>query len=59
MDAKGLVYPSRAAALNAGVSLKDTQLVKVRTIGNGPFKGRKYLVNTDGSLGRRVKEHTK
>lgn len=30
-------------------------MVLVRRIGNGPFKGRIYLVNRDGSLGRRVR----
>ena len=32
------------------------ETVTVKTIRNGPFKGRHYLVNPDGSLGRRVRK---
>jgi len=52
----GRVYPSREAALAAGEDPTQIGQVKVTTIKNGPYKGRKYLTYPDGRLGRRVKE---
>lgn len=47
-------YPSLDAALDAGVPKDRVEQVDVVTIHSGPFKGRQYLKNEDGSLGRRV-----
>lgn len=48
------IYPSRESATNAGVPDEHIEQVDVMTITSGPFKGRRYLKNADGSLGRRV-----
>lgn len=48
------IYPSLNEALDAGVPKQHLEQVEVITIQNGPFKGRQYLRNDDGSLGRRV-----
>lgn len=48
-----VMFTSRLAALRAGAT--STAAVTVRTIPSGPFKGRTYVVNPDGTLGRRVR----
>lgn len=52
-DRTGELYPTREAAIEAGVP--EHEIRQIRRIENGPFKGRAYYVNQDGSLGARVK----
>ena len=55
MDTRNFeIHPSLEAALDAGVPKQHLEQVDVVTIQSGPFKGRQYLRNLDGSLGRRV-----
>lgn len=55
MDTRnGNLYDSRLAALADDVPNEAIEQVEVITIQAGPFKGRTYVKNPDGSLGRRV-----
>lgn len=55
MDTRNFdIYPSLDEAKAAGVPDQHIEQVDVVTIQSGPFKGRKYLRNEDGTLGRRV-----
>ena len=44
---------SREAAKEAGVP--EEHIKEVRTMMSGPFKGRRYVYNLDGSRGKRVR----
>lgn len=58
----GQIYPSRDAALDAGVPEEHAVPVDVSagiiTIVSGPFKGRRYERRSDGSAGQRLKNAT-
>lgn len=55
MDTRtGQLYPDLAAALDDGVPREHAREIDVYVVPNGPFKGRKYVRKSDGTLGRRV-----
>lgn len=59
MDSRnGNLYSTHVDALTAGVPPEHIEMVNTRTITSGPFKGRTYVVNPDGRLGRRVQRPT-
>jgi hypothetical protein len=65
MDTRnGNLYNTRDEAIAAGVPeqfiapVNVTETGDVITVTSGPFKGRQYVRNSDGSLGRRVRELT-
>jgi hypothetical protein len=53
----GRIYESREAAIAAGVKEDNLRMVNytIKEIASGPFKGRKYVLNPDGSLGKRIR----
>ena len=55
MDTRnGQLYESKELALAAGVPRESLEEVATTVIKSGPFKGRMYVVLSDGRLGRRV-----
>ncbi len=53
-DRNGQLYPDRESAIADKVPPEHVLEVLVKTIDSGPFKGRKYVVDEQGKLGRRV-----
>jgi hypothetical protein len=55
MDTRtGQLYDTKLAALADSVPEEHAREVNVHVIPSGPFKGRKYVRLSDGTLGRRV-----
>ena len=55
MDTRnGQLYANEEQALKAGVPRESLEEVATTIIKSGPFKGRMYVVLSDGRLGRRV-----
>lgn len=51
----GILYKNREDALNDGIPESHIKDVDVITVKNGPFMGRRYLIEPNGRPGRRVK----
>lgn len=55
MARTGKIYDNKADALADGATEQHLRIVRITTILKGPFKGRRYKRNEDGTRGPRVK----